>query len=325
MHDEAHVLLVDAHAEGRRGHDHLPARRGRDPPLLARRALLRAQPRVVRRRADALRLQRRSERVARAPHRGVDDAGHGVGALAAAGQLDLSLRVVAAAGVDALQPGAEVLEPGVVLVGGEADLVVQVGAGDGGGEGFKRVGGEAEGVDDVVADLRRGGGGKADDGDAGKGGAEVGQVQEGCAEVVAPLADAVGLVDGDAGQLVLGVDGAQRGAEGFRKGVLGRDVEEAGARVPALQVGQDSVARRAVRGAVQRGHGDARGFQLRHLVLHQRQQRRDADGDAVVQHRRQLIAERLAEGGGGLHEDIVALERRGDDLFLAGSGLRMLA
>lgn len=37
----------------------------------------------------------------------------------------------------------------------------------------------------------------------------------------------------------------------------------------------------------------------------------------MVQDRGQLVAKGFAEGGGGLHEDIVSFEHGGDDFFLA--------
>ena len=40
----------------------------------------------------------------------------------------------------------------------------------------------------------------------------------------------------------------------------------------------------------------------------------------MVQHGRELVAEGFAEGGSGLHEDIVAGESGGDDFFLVWSG-----
>ena len=53
----------------------------------------------------------------------------------------------------------------------------------------------------------------------------------GGAEVVAPFGDAVGFVDGDAGEFTLGVDGGEVLAEGFGEGVFGGYVEEPGERM----------------------------------------------------------------------------------------------
>ena len=60
-------------------------------------------------------------------------------------------------------------------------------------------------------------------------------------------------------------------------------------------------------------------FQRPNLVFHQSKKRRDDNRDAVVDHGGELEAEGFAEGGGGLHEDIVAVEGGGDDFALVGS------
>ncbi len=118
----------------------------------------------------------------------------------------------------------------------------------------------------------------------------------------------MGLVDGDARQLLLAVDRLQVPAELLVQAVLGRHVEQAGSRVAAAQVLHDALAllRRAV--AVERGHGDLGLLHLVDLAPHEGQERRDAYRDAVVDHRGELVAEALAEGGGGLDEDIVACQ-----------------
>ena len=89
----------------------------------------------------------------------------------------------------ALQPGDEGGEAAVIAVGGEADFVVQVGARGGGREGTEGFSVKTEDGDDVVTDGRGRGRGEADDGRGGVGGAEVGEVQVGGAEVVAPFGD----------------------------------------------------------------------------------------------------------------------------------------
>lgn len=53
---------------------------------------------------------------------------------------------------------------------------------------------------------------------------------------MAPFGDAVGFVDGDAGELALGVDDTQEAAEVVECAEFGGNVEEAGAWVPALEV-----------------------------------------------------------------------------------------
>lgn len=178
--------------------------------------------------ADVVAAEAGGEGVAVGAEGDVDDAGDGVGALVARCELLSAGGVGGAAGVDGLQPGEEVGEAGIVLVREEADFVVQVGAGGGGGEDLEAGGVEAEAGDDVVADGEGGGCGEADEGHGGEGGAEVGEMGVGGAEVVAPFGDAVGFVDGDAGELALRVDGHEVLAECLCEGVFRGDVEQTG-------------------------------------------------------------------------------------------------
>ena len=52
------------------------------------------------------------------------------------------------------------------------------------------------------------------------------------------------------------------------------------------------------------------------LVLHQRDQRRNHDAGSGAQHRRYLVAERLAPAGWHQHERIAPAQDRADDLLL---------
>jgi len=63
---------------------------------------------------------------------------------------------------------------------------------------------------------------------------------------------------------------------------------------------------------------DAVVAQLRHLVAHQRDQRRHHDGEAVAQQGRELVAQRLAAAGRHDGEHVVSGQDRLDDLGLAG-------
>ena len=65
---------------------------------------------------------------------------------------------------------------------------------------------------------------------------------------------------------------------------------------------------------------DICGFQGSNLIFHQSKERGDNDGDAMVDYGGQLETQRFAEGGGGLYEDIVAVEGGGDDFSLVRSG-----
>ena len=64
----------------------------------------------------------------------------------------------------------------------------------------------------------------------------------GRAEVVAPFRDAMGFVDSDAGELVLGVNRLEMAAEGFRLAELRCHVQKAGARMATSEVVKDDIA-----------------------------------------------------------------------------------
>ena len=73
---------------------------------------------------------------------------------------------------------------------------------------------------------------------------------------------------------------------------------------------------------VERARRDAETLELRHLVTHQRDQRRDDDGEPVAQKRGQLIAERLAAAGRHHREHVPALKDRGDNIPLSRAEIR---
>ena len=119
------------------------------------------------------------------------------------------------------------------------------------------------------------------------------------------------------------VDGEQRdrrprqlGEEALVVEPLGGDVEELQA-AGAEAVGD--VARLGVLEArVEPRRVDALADEGVDLILHQRDQRRDDDRDAVEQQRRQLVAEALAGAGREHRERRAAGEQRLDDALLTG-------
>ncbi len=134
-------------------------------------------------------------------------------------------------------------------------------------------------------------------------------------EGMPPLRYAMRLVDRQ--QAHIGALELCEGA-GLRE-ALGRDVEQpqgsAGqprGRLPVLSL---------VVGRVEARGRDPAASELRHLVAHQRDQRRDHDRQAVAQQRRQLIAQRLAAAGGHHREHVAAGQDGIDDLTLAGPEL----
>ena len=108
---------------------------------------------------------------------------------------------------------------------------------------------------------------------------------------------------------------AEQLEEARRQQALGRDVEqvELAARARAR-----STSRRL--GAAQRRVEERRAHaelgERRDLVLHQRDQRRDHDADAVAQQRGNLVAQRLAAAGGHQHQRVAAAGDVLDDLGL---------
>ena len=101
---------------------------------------------------------------------------------------------------------------------------------------------------------------------------------------------------------------------------LGRDVKQAQAAIGnGVEKGGCFLA--AVRG-IERPCRNPEGLQLRDLVAHQRNQRRDHDGQPVPQQRGQLIAERLAPARRHHGEHVAPVEDRADNIVLARPKIR---
>ncbi len=129
----------------------------------------------------------------------------------------------------------------------------------------------------------------------GVGGEQLGQATQGAvlgAEVVAPLADAMGLVDGDQGQRQ-GLQARQH--RGLHQS-LGRDVQQV--QLARRRPPPHRVALFGHQAGIQPRGGHARLLQRRHLVGHQGDQRRDHQGQAVQHQGGDLVAQALAAAGG---------------------------
>ena len=135
------------------------------------------------------------------------------------------------------------------------------------------------------------------------------------AKVVSPHAHAVHLVDHDE---------ARR-----RSGAASRRTP-AGAAARVRRRGAGSRPRRPTRGAapassgVERGVDEGRGGgdlrrELVHLILHQRDQRREDERRGGAQHRRELVRERLAGARRHERERVAPVERGADDGLLPGA------
>ena len=136
------------------------------------------------------------------------------------------------------------------------------------------------------------------------------------AEIVAPLRDAMGLVDRQQADI-----GAPQERNSFRLGEpLGRHIGKA--QFAPRDLLHDGAVLVEIIGGVETRCGDAVAAKLRHLVAHQRDQRRHHDGEPAAHQRRQLIAQRLAAAGRHHGEHVAARENRLDDLGLAGAKLR---
>ena len=130
------------------------------------------------------------------------------------------------------------------------------------------------------------------------------------AEVVTPLRDAMRLVDRQQ-RHVCALEQVKRVAleQAFR-----RDIDETQFAAPDPL--EDGAVLRRIVCRVQARRRDAVGAELRHLIAHQRDQRRYHDGEPIANQRRQLIAERLAAAGRHDRKHVAAVEDGGDDFGL---------
>src|SRR4029078_678690 len=130
-------------------------------------------------------------------------------------------------------------------------------------------------------------------------------------EVVAPLRDAVRLVDREQRDLRR----TELRQEALVVEVLGRDVQQLEG--PVAQAARDGP--HLVRGEarVEPRRVDALGSETNDLILPPRDQRRNDDRDAFEQQRGQLVAEALPRSGREDGEGGAPGEQGGDDLLLA--------
>ena len=299
--DQANVRLVDAHAEGVGGDDGPQV--AADEALLDVLLRLRGQPRVEVVRIHALGLQERRQLLAVAPRGAVDDRP----ARLIRRQVGLQYLVDVGGLLPRARPHHDELQIGTLSSAVEdlevdAQLLPEV-------------------VDDLGLHVGFGGRREAEDrrdwpiprllAD------EAPHVPVVGPEVVPPLREAVCLVQHPAADLPL-VQGAP---EGDVAELLGRRDDDANVsqphpiqRIGALGHGQQPVDGDA--GA------DASGFESRHLVGHERDQRRNHHGQGaglvVAGERRQLVAERLARAGGQDAEHVLPGHGRLDDGPLQG-------
>ena len=285
MDDEAHVRLVDAHAEGVRRDDRLHV--VIEEVVLRLFALFVAESRVIGMHGEFFLLQEAAQGVRLLARRTVDDAGF----------LAVGAQVVRDEGlaVDAREDAEEEVRPVEArdVHGGSA---------------------KSEERDDVVLDARRRR--RREGADQGAHGQLLDEGRDGAVartEVVPPLRQAVRLVDGDEGDCLL----LQDGLEEVGLQALGRDVDDL---VRTVRDGAKPCARlRLPQRAVDERRGCARFRKRVDLVLHQRDQGRDDERDARQEQRGDLEADGLSRACGHDGNGLASFEQALDDRFLRGA------
>ena len=290
VRDEAHVGLVDAHAEGDRGHHHeraaavLAAAQEGSLVAGAQRGL---HAGVIRQRGHAVLVQEGRHLLDRIAGQAVDDAG-------------LARMLVA--------DEAQQLLARLALLD---DPVADVGPVEAGHE-HPRAGEQP--LLDLQPRRRIGGGGQRDARHLRKALAQQAELAVLGAEVVAPLRHAVRLVDREQRQPALRLHVVEQPQAALAQQPFGRDVDEvelAGAH-PAL----DRRRLGAAQCAVEKGRAHAQLGQRGHLVLHQCDQRRDHHAHAMPHQCRDLVGQRLAAAGGHQHQRVAAAGHVLDHLAL---------
>ena len=187
----------------------------------------------------------------------------------------------------------------------------QVGSVEAGDDGVRF--GDPEAGADVGDDGRGRGGGQCQHAFGGELAGALGELEVVGPEVVAPLRDAVRLVDGEQRD----PRACELGEEALVVEALRCDVEEL-ERAGAEPV-EDLALLGGVEARVEPRRVDPASLEEVDLILHQRDQRGHDDRHPVEQQRRQLVAEALARAGREDGEGGPAGEKRLDDLLLSGT------
>ena len=167
---------------------------------------------------------------------------------------------------------------------------------------------------DVVPDMGGGRGREgSDDRALGQGLHELFDAEVAGAEVLSPLADAVGLVHRHHTDFPL-----------LRKPLEARHLQPLRGHIddliPALPRTAEHQGLLVIgQAVVQERRRHAGLYQRPHLIFHQADQRRHHDGDARQQQRRHLIADGLARTGGHHGQNVLPGQQPGDDLLLSGA------
>ena len=290
MRHETHVRLVDAHSEGDGG-DHDNAL-GSLKPRLAAPPLIRGQARVVRQRVEARFGKALGGCFDLAPRQAIHNAG-----------------LAAALVQECRKVGARAIL--------HAHRVADIRPVEAADESFRAV--EPEPRHDLLARglVRRSG--KRQARRSRKLVLEHIQPQIVLAKVMTPLRYAVRFVDCDQGN----IDPPQQihravfpMQEPFRRQIQQIELAAAKRRLDPLLLGIGKAG-------VEKGSRHPMLAQGRHLILHQRDQRRNHQPGPRAQHRRQLIAKRFSSARGHQHQRIAPTKNRAHDLFLPGPKVRI--
>ena len=281
---KAHVRFVDAHAKGDCGHhDHAAVAA---KPLQHGRAPLGIESGVI------------SEGV---KARGGELLGQAVDPLARAGVDDASFPL--AGRQERLQLGARTLllphqvgDVGPIEAGQEHPVVLQ-----------------AQALADVFAGAAIGGGGEGQAGNGWEPLGQHGQLQVLGPEIVAPLGDAMGLINGEQGNRQLG----QAIEAVARQQPLRREIDQV--EIPGAQGFPGGLGQLRPLGRMQGGGAHTGLAQGRHLVVHQGDQGRDHHAGARAAEGRDLITEGFAAAGGHQHQGRATAHHMANDLGLGAA------
>ena len=187
-------------------------------------------------------------------------------------------------------------------------VVADVGPVEGADEPARLI--QLQALGDLALGRRIGGGGQGDARHFGPALVEYGQFAVFAAEIVAPLRYAMRFVDGEQGNR----RPVQQGQETRRQQAFRGYVEQV--QFAGQQGLLDPGGGIRVQGRIEELGAHAELAQCFHLVLHQRDQRRDHHAHAVAQQRRHLVAQRLAAAGRHQHQRVAAFGDVFDDRLL---------
>src|SRR5262245_28902340 len=125
---------------------------------------------------------------------------------------------------------------------------------------------------------------------------------------MAPLRNAVGLIDGDEGE-VRRLQPVEALQECFRG-----DVEEV--ELTPLDIAPEKILFRAEEPGIERRRLHAGLSERRHLVFHERNEGRDDEANARTRQRRNLVAERLASARRHQDEGVISRDHMLDNFLL---------